>query len=161
MTLPNIVIVGGVPAAWNWQPSGQYPGKKGKSAYISSIAMRLTHGNPLLHEVAAGSLIPASMKSVTRATHTTTISPFISEPFCKLDRDRRTRRCLPCWMLGTIVQPERTLPTTIWVLALGSQTNDFGTPGAAEHCAFLDSRSQADQFSSSLDRYHLRLSNQG
>ena len=32
------------------------------------------------------------------------------------------------------------------MIAVGSQANDFGTPGVAEHCMMIDSRRQADAF---------------
>ncbi|RYY83627.1 MAG: NAD(P)/FAD-dependent oxidoreductase [Comamonadaceae bacterium] len=39
--------------------------------------------------------------------------------------------------------PARTLAYGRLVLALGSEENDFGTPGAREHCLFLNSPDQA------------------
>lgn len=44
---------------------------------------------------------------------------------------------------GEEVLPERTLSYGRLVLALGSEENDFGTPGAQEHCLFLNSTEQA------------------
>lgn len=44
------------------------------------------------------------------------------------------------------------------VLAFGSVTNDFGTPGVAENCTFLDSRAQADRFRDKLLDQCLRVS---
>jgi len=44
------------------------------------------------------------------------------------------------------------------VLSIGSVTNDFGTPGAAEHCVFLDSREQAERFRQQLLQTYLRTS---
>ena len=40
----------------------------------------------------------------------------------------------------------RTLPFDVLVVALGSRANDFGTPGVAEHCMFLDTLDEADRF---------------
>src|SRR5690606_2074835 len=34
--------------------------------------------------------------------------------------------------------------------------NDFGTPGAAEHCLFLDTRAQAERFHRQLLNHYLR-----
>jgi NADH:ubiquinone reductase (H+-translocating) len=39
--------------------------------------------------------------------------------------------------------PSRSLPYGRLVLALGSEENDFGTPGAREHCLFLNTPEQA------------------
>ena len=32
------------------------------------------------------------------------------------------------------------------MIAVGSQSNDFGTPGVREHCLFMDTRAQAERF---------------
>jgi len=44
------------------------------------------------------------------------------------------------------------------VLAYGSVTNDFGTPGVADNCTFLDSHKQADRFRDRLLDHCLRVS---
>jgi NADH dehydrogenase len=44
------------------------------------------------------------------------------------------------------------------VYAVGSITNDFGTPGVASNCLFLDTRSQADRFRQQLLNHCLRVS---
>lgn len=44
------------------------------------------------------------------------------------------------------------------VLAYGSVTNDFGTPGVRENCTFLDSHAQADRFRHRLLDQCLRVS---
>jgi len=40
-------------------------------------------------------------------------------------------------------------------MSVGSQSNDFGTPGVYEHCAFLDSRRQAEKLHQTLLNHHL------
>jgi NADH dehydrogenase, FAD-containing subunit len=42
------------------------------------------------------------------------------------------------------------------VIAVGSNTNDFGTLGAAQHCLFLDTRKQAERFHQQLLNHYLR-----
>ena len=42
--------------------------------------------------------------------------------------------------------PASRLGYDLLVLAIGSEANDFGTPGVAEHCWRIDSRRQADAF---------------
>jgi NADH dehydrogenase len=44
------------------------------------------------------------------------------------------------------------------VLAAGSVTNDFGTPGVIQHCLFLDTHAQADRFRHRLLNQCLRVS---
>lgn len=41
-------------------------------------------------------------------------------------------------------------------MAVGSTSNDFGTPGASEHCIFLDTRLEAERFHSRLLSIYLR-----
>ena len=53
---------------------------------------------------------------------------------------------------GRLVTPERAVPYDILVLAIGSRSNDFGTPGVAEHAIALDTPEQAT-------RFHRRLVN--
>ncbi|MFC7608990.1 hypothetical protein [Teichococcus aestuarii] len=36
------------------------------------------------------------------------------------------------------------------MLAVGSRANDFGIPGVREHCHFIDSRNQAEDFNTAL-----------
>jgi len=47
---------------------------------------------------------------------------------------------------GRLLIPERVVAYDTLVLAVGSQANDFGTPGVKEHCYMIDSRVQADAF---------------
>src|SRR5690554_8157237 len=47
---------------------------------------------------------------------------------------------------GRDVVPERRVQYDTLVIAVGSTANDFGTPGAQEHCLFLDSLPQAQRF---------------
>lgn len=44
---------------------------------------------------------------------------------------------------GDEVLPERSIPYGCLILALGSEENDFGTPGAKQHCLFLNDTQQA------------------
>ncbi|MEJ1266642.1 hypothetical protein WDV93_00145 [Pantoea ananatis] len=43
---------------------------------------------------------------------------------------------------GEVLVPERELAYDTLVMALGSTSNDFGTPGVKDHCIFLDNRSR-------------------
>lgn len=55
-----------------------------------------------------------------------------------------------CYLYGrnrlALLVPARTLSYDTLVIAVGSTTNDFGTPGAAEHCLFLDTAQEAVRF---------------
>ncbi|WP_051711150.1 NAD(P)/FAD-dependent oxidoreductase [Andreprevotia chitinilytica] len=51
---------------------------------------------------------------------------------------------------GSIVCSERTVPYDLLVLALGSITNDFGTPGVAQHCHTLNDADGAQALNRTL-----------
>ncbi|UST56323.1 FAD-dependent oxidoreductase (plasmid) [Comamonadaceae bacterium OTU4NAUVB1] len=51
---------------------------------------------------------------------------------------------------GQDVLPARTIPYGRLVLALGSEENDFGTPGARAHCHFLNDPEQATRIRDAL-----------
>src|SRR5690606_34960731 len=58
--------------------------------------------------------------------------------------------------LGAELVPARSLKYATLIIAVGSSTNDFGTPGAAEHCIFLDTREQAEHFHRRLLSHYMR-----
>ncbi|WP_029612194.1 NAD(P)/FAD-dependent oxidoreductase [Pseudomonas parafulva] len=51
---------------------------------------------------------------------------------------------------GKLLLPKRVLPYDTLVLAVGSQVNDFGTPGVREHCLLLDDSARALSFQKHL-----------
>ena len=57
---------------------------------------------------------------------------------------------------GAELLPARRLPYDALVVALGSRANDFGTPGVAEHCLFLDTLDEADRFNARFREATLR-----
>lgn len=156
--LHHIVVVGGGAGGLELVTSlGRKLGRKGK-ARVTLVDAGLTHvWKPLLHEVASGSLDANSnevnyraharkhhyefqlgrMNGLDRETKELTIAPF-------LDDD------------GNEVVPERHLRYDTLVIAVGSTANDFGTPGAQDHCLFLDSLKQARRFHNLLLNAFLR-----
>jgi NADH dehydrogenase len=73
--------------------------------------------------------------------------------------DRAARRVLLAPMQGAdeAIADARELEYDVLILAFGSRANDFGTPGVAEHCQFIDSQDQADAFNAHL-RAHVARS---
>jgi NADH:ubiquinone reductase (H+-translocating) len=57
---------------------------------------------------------------------------------------------------GNRVTPPRSFPYDTLVIALGSQSNDFGTPGVCEHAISLDTSLQAKRFHSKLVNAYIR-----
>jgi NADH:quinone reductase (non-electrogenic) len=51
---------------------------------------------------------------------------------------------------GREITPQRALVYDILVIAIGSVSNDFGTPGVREHAIMLDTKEQAERFNRRL-----------
>jgi NADH dehydrogenase len=78
-----------------------------------------------------------------------------------LDRSRKQIHLAPTLdETGKEVIPARSISYDTLVIALGSTTNDFGTPGAAEHAISLDTPEQAALFHSRLINACLRANAQ-
>jgi NADH dehydrogenase len=68
-----------------------------------------------------------------------------------LDRARKVVRVAPTLDEdGRELIPRREIPYDTLVMAIGSLSNDFGTPGAREHAISLDTAAQAERFHRSL-----------
>ncbi|MDP0562932.1 MAG: NAD(P)/FAD-dependent oxidoreductase [Candidatus Endonucleobacter sp. (ex Gigantidas childressi)] len=145
--LHRVVVVGG--GAAGLELATRLGNKLGshKKAEITLIDAQMTHiWKPLLHEVAAGSLNSHSdeMNYVAQANW----NHFNFQPgnMTHLDRQQQlvtiTATHAPN---GKQLLPERTIFYDTLVIAVGSHSNDFGTPGVKEYCLTLDCREQAEQ----------------
>lgn len=144
----HIVIVGGGAGGLELATKlGNKLGKRNK-ARITLVDAALTHvWKPLLHEVAAGSLNSDSSQVNFRAHAQQHYFEFQLGRFSSLDKNNKTLTLAPIVNEhGEEVVGERELPYDTLVIAVGSQVNDFGTPGAQDNCLFLDSLSQARKF---------------
>ncbi|GIZ12935.1 NAD(P)/FAD-dependent oxidoreductase [Pseudomonas sp. NCCP-436] len=154
----RIVIVGG--GAGGLELATRLGRKLGRSgaAQITLVDAKLTHiWKPLLHEVAAGSLNSAEDELNYVAQAKWNHFEFQLGRMCGLQRS--TRQIVLAPVLdedGRQLLPERRIGYDSLVLAVGSTTNDFGTPGAAEHCIFLDTREQAERFHRRMLSHYLR-----
>ncbi|MTI12102.1 NAD(P)/FAD-dependent oxidoreductase [Sansalvadorimonas verongulae] len=145
--LHRIVIVGGGAGGLELATRlGRTLGKK-KKAEVVLVDARMTHiWKPLLHEVAAGSLNSYSDELNYLAQANWNHFRFQPGTMSDLNREQKTITLAPASdNTGTELLPERTLSYDSLVIAVGSNTNDFSTPGAREHCLFLDSREQAER----------------
>lgn len=155
----QIVIVGG--GAGGLELARRLGARYGRARHdIILIDKNRTHvWKPLLHEVAAGSLdanldevgyrshchrwgyrfFPGTLESIDTTAREIVIAPMLDEDGSELIARHRLR-------------------FDYLVLAMGSVGNDFGTPGAREHCIFLDERPQADRFRNKLLNHCLRVS---
>jgi NADH dehydrogenase len=154
----RIVIVGGGAGGLELATRlGRTLGKRGL-AKVVLVDANLTHiWKPLLHEVAAGSLNSTEDELNYVAQAKWNHFEFQLGRMQGLDR---ARRCIQLAAVmderGSTLVAERELSYDTLVIAVGSTTNDFGTPGAAEHCIFLDTREQAERFRRQLLSHYLR-----
>ncbi|MGH8602020.1 MAG: NAD(P)/FAD-dependent oxidoreductase [Gammaproteobacteria bacterium] len=143
----RIVIVGGGAGGLELATRlGNSLGKK-KSAHITLVDANLTHiWKPLLHEVAAGSLNPSVDELNYVAQAKWNHFNFQYGRMSRLDRKAKS-----IWLevsfdqAGVKISEEREIFYDTLVIAVGSQSNDFGTKGVQENCFFLDSREQAER----------------
>lgn len=146
--LHHIVVVGGGAGGLELVTRlGNKLGKKGK-ARVTLVDAGLTHvWKPLLHEVASGSLDANANEINYRAHARKHHYEFQLGRMNGLDRDAKELVISAFHdQDGAEVVPERRIRYDTLVIAVGSTANDFGTPGAQEHCLFLDSLSQARRF---------------
>jgi NADH dehydrogenase len=154
----RIVIVGG--GAGGLELATRLGRKLGKSgaARIILVDANLTHiWKPLLHEVAAGSLNSSEDELNYVAQAKWNHFEFQLGRMSGLDRTSKSITLAPTLDDdGQVLMPERRITYDSLVIAVGSTTNDFGTPGAAEHCIFLDTRAQAERFHRRMLSHYLR-----
>jgi NADH dehydrogenase len=152
--LHRIVVVGGGAGGLELATRlGNKLGRRGK-AHITLIDKARTHlWKPLLHEIAAGSMDEdmhaidylaqaywhgfvyrsGAMAGIDRARRLVQVAPFVDEE-------------------GRQVTPAQEVGYDTLVIAIGSLTNDFGTPGVKEHAIALETADEAV-------RFHARLVN--
>ena len=155
----QIVVVGG--GAGGLELATRLGAHFGRDGFdIILVEKNRTHvWKPLLHEVAAGSLdanldevgyrshgyrwgyrfFYGALETIDRAARQVVIAPILDED-------------------GREIMGRHRIRYDYLVLALGSVSNDFGTPGVKQHCLFLDSRLQADRFRAKLLDHCLRVS---
>src|SRR6185503_5361066 len=129
---------------------------------ITLIECARTHfWKPHLHELAAGSMDVrvyetdylaqshwhhfryriGRMNGLDRAARLVLVAPFVDED-------------------GDTVTPEQAVPYDTLVIAVGSRTNDFGTPGAREFAIALDDPGEAERFHRRLVNAYIRAHTQ-
>ena len=159
-SVKKIVIVGG--GAGGLELATQLGHKLGRrqKAEITLIDRNHSHlWKPLLHEVAAGSL-DEDIDGLSYLAHAHKHNfNFQLGTMTQLDRENR---CVHLAEIrddqGNILVPEREIPYDTLVMALGSTSNDFGTPGVKDHCIFLDNPQQARRFHSEMLNLFLKFS---
>jgi NADH:ubiquinone reductase (H+-translocating) len=148
----RIVVVGGGAAGLELVTGlGDKLGARGK-AQIALVEKARTHlWKPLLHAVAAGSMDPSEHEvNYLAQAHWHHFRFFYGE-MTGLDRAKK-QVCLAATFdeEGRQITPPRSVPYDTLVIAVGSVTNDFGTPGAAQHAVPLETTEQAVRFNHRL-----------
>ncbi len=126
---------------------GDTLGKRGL-AEVTLIDKNRTHvWKPKLHEIASGSMdLSAHEVDYLAQAHWHHFRFRIGE-MTALDRQRREVRVAPYRDdEGREVTPDRVFGYDTLVLALGSLSNDFGTPGVADYALKLESKADAQRF---------------
>lgn len=163
MTVPHIVIIGGGAGGLELATRlGNKLGRKGK-ARVTLVDRNHTHiWKPLLHEVATGTLDIEIDQLSYRAHAASHGFDFQLGSFQGLSRARQKVVLAPVYAQdGEEVLSARELEYDYLVLAIGSISNHFNTPGVAEHCIFLDSPAQAQRFHRHLLDAYLKLNSPG
>ena len=150
--LHQVVIVGGGAGGVELATRlGDTLGRKGR-ARVTLVDRSRTHlWKPLLHEFAAGSMDldhhALSYLAQARWHH----FRFQRGSMDGLDRRRKVVKVASTLDdEGRELIPRREIPYDTLVVAVGSHTNDFGTPGAREHAISLDMHEQAELFHTRL-----------
>lgn len=155
---PRIVIVGGGVAGLILATRlGHTMGRAGR-ARITLVDRGPTHiWKPMLHTFAAGTWNIYQQQVQYLAHARTHHFHYVHGQFNGVDSEARCIRLAPMQADGQWIADTRELEYDVLVLAFGSRANDFGTPGVAEHCHFIDSQDQADAFNMRL-RAHVARS---
>lgn len=150
--MKKIVIVGGGAGGLALATQlGKKLGKSGK-AEITLVDKNTNHlWKPLLHEIATGSLNDDldNVNYLAQAKHN--YFSFKQGQLLNIDRDRKTIQLSKIYdARQQVIFPESELNYDILVMAIGSTSNDFGTPGVKENCIFLDDQESAKKFRKSI-----------
>ncbi|NML97171.1 NAD(P)/FAD-dependent oxidoreductase [Paraburkholderia sp. RP-4-7] len=148
----RIVIVGGGAGGLELATRlGNTLGRRGQ-AEVTLIEQNRTHvWKPKLHEIAAGSMdMSAHEVGYLAQSHWHHFRYRVGE-MVGLDRERREVLVAPhVDGDGQQVTPQRAFGYDTLVMAVGSQSNDFGTPGVREHAMRLESAADALRFHSRM-----------
>ncbi len=148
----RIVIVGG--GAGGLALATQLGKRLGRQALaqVTLVDGARTHvWKPLLHQLAAGSFDTHAEEIEYLAQARWNHFKFRLGMLTRIDRAAKTIELAASYdAAGEEITPPQQVPYDTLVVAVGSQTNDFGTPGAAEHTIKLDSPAAAHRFNDRL-----------
>ena len=144
----RVVIVGGGAGGLELATKlGDRFGRRGE-VDVTLIEHARTHfWKPHLHQLAAGSMDVRVYETDYLAQSHWHGFRFLLGAMCGLDRARHVVQVAPFVDEdGETVTPRREVEYDKLVIAVGSRTNDFGTPGAHEYAISLDDPEAAERF---------------
>ncbi len=150
--MQRIVIVGGGAGGLALATKlGNRLGKKGLAEITLVDAARTHVWKPLLHQLAAGTFDTHAEEIEYLAQARWNHFKFRLGNLVGVDRQLKTVQLASSHdEAGREITPAQELAYDTLVIAVGSQTNDFGTPGAAQHSIKLDSPQAAKHFNDRL-----------
>ncbi|MDF7649835.1 NAD(P)/FAD-dependent oxidoreductase [Pantoea sp. Acro-805] len=159
-SMEKIVIIGG--GAGGLELATQLGHKLGRSKKAEIILVDRNHSHlwkPLLHEVATGSM-DEGIDALSYLAHARNHGfQFQLGSLTQINRENKTLQLAEIRdSNGELLVPEREMAYDRLVVALGSTSNDFGTPGVKDHCIFLDNPHQARRFHNEMLNLFLRFS---
>ncbi|OLQ94275.1 NADH dehydrogenase [Vibrio ponticus] len=157
--MTRIIVVGGGAGGLELATKlGRTLGRKGR-AKVTLVDRKASHlWKPLLHEVATGSLDEGVDALSYRAHAKNHHFDFQLGSLEDIDRERKAIKLAELKdEQGALLMPARELEYDVLVLAIGSTSNDFNTPGVRENCIFLDSPEQAHRFRTNMNNEFLKL----
>jgi len=148
---PIVVVGGGAGGLELVTRAGDTLGKSGKARVLLVEKARTHLWKPLLHAVAAGSMDPAEHElNYLAQAHWHHFQYRLGE-MVGLDRKKKeVHLAATVDEEGRQITPPRAVGYGTLVIAIGSVTNDFGTPGAARFAVPLDTPEQAVRFNHRL-----------
>ncbi|MEL7047815.1 MAG: FAD-dependent oxidoreductase, partial [Pseudomonadota bacterium] len=159
----KIVVVGGGAGGLELVTAlGDKLGRR-KKAHVTLIDRSRTHiWKPLLHEIAAGSMdVSRHELDYLAQAHWHGFEYRFGE-MIGVDRDKKLVHCAATYDEdGREITPNRSFRYDTLVIAVGSVSNDFGTPGVQEHAIMLDTPEEAERFNRRLINACLRAHAQG
>ncbi|GLQ75453.1 NAD(P)/FAD-dependent oxidoreductase [Vibrio penaeicida] len=157
--MTRIIVVGGGAGGLELATKlGRTLGRKGR-ANVTLVDRKASHlWKPLLHEVATGSLDEGVDALSYRAHAKNHHFDFQMGSLKDIDRERKVIFLTELRdEQDELLMPERELEYDILVMAIGSTSNDFNTPGVRDNCIFLDSPEQAHRFRTEMNNEFLKL----
>lgn len=162
LQLHHVVIVGGGAGGLELTTQLGDTLGKAKKIKITLIDQKLTHiWKPLLHEIAAGTLNPHQEEINYYAHAAKHHYQFVLGRLSSVDH--KNKKITVSKQANSKYEQyldEHLIEYDTLILALGSVSNDFATPGVKTHCHYLDSPRQAQSFQQDLLNLYLDAQSQ-